>query len=372
MRGFRRAPRDTWLEAPETPAAATARAAEPESSAARADAPRRRWPGTKLGIAIVLGLVAAVSAAGIVGGRALTPAVRATIPTASVPAPAPPKPRPRGPHWGPLAVKVVARFAAQGSSGGSAAAFAGGRLVVIAGVRDESVFAGKLGGELARVANLAAPHESACAFASGPSVYLIGGEGGAQPNDLIIRIDPVSGHAFYGGVFGEPIAECGVAASAAGSYLVGGWTGQKYATAILPLGASGALGLLGRLPGGVRFPAVAFVGRRIYVAGGRTQAGLSRQIFAIDTRTGAVDSLGQLPHALERALLVVSGSSLYLLGGEAAAGRALSSIVRIDPANGTTSAAGRLPQPLAGAASVEVGGHTLVVDPAAGLVYRVG
>ena len=131
-----------------------------------------------------------------------------------------------------------------------------------------------------------------------------------------------TGKVTRSGTFIEPLAEAGTAAGAGGAYLVGGWTGTKYATAVLRFVAPDGEELVARLPAGVRSPAVALVGRRLYVAGGRTQAGLSRKLFVVDTRTGTVRALPNLPVPVERAVLVVrpaarkSGAArLYLLGG---------------------------------------------------------
>jgi outer membrane protein assembly factor BamB len=371
MRGFRRKPKDPWREASDSSEAEPLLPAWPGADGDEPlDGARVRF-GAPGKIALLLVLLAGVSAAAIVGGRALTPAAP-TTPTRAAQTTTAARPVRRAvPHWGPFALRVAARFVPTGGTG-AALAFAAGRLVLVAGSHDEAVFAGPLGGRLARVATLAVPHAATCAFGFGSSVYLIGGEGGAQPNDLIVRVDARSGQATQAGVFEEPIAECGIASDASGSYLVGGWTGQRYATAILRVGPSGVQGLLARLPSALRFPAVALVGKRLYVAGGATQSGLSRAVVAIDTGTGRLVPVATLPQGVEAAVLVPSGSSLYLLGGQGAGGKALTAVVRIDPASGATSAAGRLPRPLPGAASVRVGNQTLVLSPGSGIVYSLG
>ncbi len=68
--------------------------------------------------------------------------------------------------------------------------------------------------------------------------------------------------------------------------------------------------------------------------GGRTEQGLTPNIYAIDIRNGGVVSLGQLPEAVEQAVLVPSGTSLYLLGGKTAKGKPSTAVIRIDPATG--------------------------------------
>jgi hypothetical protein len=122
----------------------------------------------------------------------------------------------------------------------------------------------------------------------------------------------------------------------------------------------------------VRSAAVTRLGHTLYVAGGRTEHGLSKKVYAVDLDSGSVTSLGTLPHPVAGAVLVPSGSNLYLLGGTRADGKPSVAVVRIHPAGGRPAVVGRMPKPLVGAAAVPAGTGTLVVDPQAGVVYRIG
>ena len=321
----------------------------------------------------MFGLLALVTAAGVLAGRALEPG---KSPTATAVTTAPQKVIPvkkhavAQPRWGPLRVTTVGRLVGVGDR--ASAAVIGQRLVVLGGGTSRLVLAGAPGGTLFKVAQLPAPLRAAAAFGAGGAVYVVGGEQGSKPTDAILRIDLGDGKVTSAGKFVEPLAESGVAARNGSAYLVGGWTGEKFGTAVLHVAPSGEPSLLARLPVGVRSPAVALVGHRLFVAGGLAKSGRTRSLFSVDTTSGAVKALGVLPQAIDEALLVPSGSKLYLLGGRDAKGKPLDTIYRINPATGHVTAAGRMAKPLAGATAVPFGSRTLVIAPSAGAVYRLG
>jgi hypothetical protein len=331
----------------------------------------------------VAGLVVAlcaVTAAGIAIGRAVEPkhpaattTAAASTPTTTAAIPAPPRP----PHvhkvtlkWGPLAVHPYGKLPTGPPN--AAAAVVGPTLAVVGGTGTGVVLAGPLGGKLVPVARLSRPRASAQAFELGGSLYVLGGEQGDKPADDVLRIDLGTGRGRTVSKFEEPLAEAGVVTRGSAVYLVGGWTGEKYATAILKFTPPSTVELLGRLPEGVRSPAVARLGHTVYVAGGRTQSGPSDRVYAVDLGSGVVTPLAKLPHPVQGALLVASGTSLYLLGGTGAKGKPSTAVVRIDPATGQPTPAGRTAKALVGAAAVPVGARTLVVDPSSGAIYRIG
>jgi hypothetical protein len=238
--------------------------------------------------------------------------------------------------------------------------------------RTGAVVAGPVGGALTRISTLPAQLSAAAVFAAGGEVFVVGGERKSTPGDEILQVSLATRKVVPAGRFTEPLAESGVVARNGAVYLVGGWTGEKYATAVIRFVPPGQVTVVARLPEGVRAPAVALVGSRLFVAGGLTESGRSRQVFAVDTGSGNVRRLAKLPQAVDRAVLVVSGAKLYLLGGRSAPGRPVDAVVRIDPRTGRVSRAGRMPAPLAGATAVPFGRRTLVVGTPSGLIYRVG
>jgi hypothetical protein len=327
-------------------------------------------------VAALLVLLIAVTGAGIAIGRAVEPSASIAATTTAATAATHSRTKPVNPHaagrgrWGPLPVHAAARFAPGGARAG--AALTGKTLVVAGGAGSSRVLAGGTSGPLVRVASLPGPRAAPQVFAIGRTVFVVGGEAGSTPTDAILRLDPATHRPAAAGTFVEPLAEAGVAARGGSAYLVGGWTGTQYATAVLRFTPPDTIDLVTRLPVGVRSPAVLLMRHTLYVAGGRTKSGVSRRVYAVDVGSGAVTALGDLPRAVEQAVLVAYGTKLYLLGGESASGRSVATVVRIDPATGRPSPAGTMAMPLAGASAVPTAAGTLVVDPPAGRVYRVG
>ena len=319
--------------------------------------PEERSAGNRLfRVILLLGLLGVITAAGIVIGRSFAPSstVATTLPATTTPVVTVPPPPPpvHTVHlvWGPLRATPFGTFPQGGNQ--AAAAVVGPTLVVAGGVGSARVLGGPVGGKLAVIGALTTPLAAMQAFPSGGYLYLLGGENGTKPTDQLFRVDLAAGRARRAGTFEEPLAEAGVAPRGNSAYLVGGWTGSQFATAILKFTPPGTTELVARLPDGTRSPAVALLGHTLYVAGGRTEQGLTRNIYAIDIRDGGVVSLGQLPQAVEQAVLVPSGTSLYLLGGKTANGKASTTVIRIDPATGNPTAVGRTTVPLVGAAAV--------------------
>lgn len=331
--------------------------------------------GTLLRVVVLIALVAVVTAAGIAIGRAVAPShPHVTTTAASQASTTPALPLPPVVHkvtyrWGPLTVSPYGKLPSGAPN--AAAAVVGPKLAVVGGNGTGLVLAGRLGGKLVPVARVSRPRASAQVFALGDTLYVLGGEQGGKPSDDLLRIDLATGRGQTVAKFVEPLAEAGVATRGKSAYLVGGWTGDQYATAILKLTPPRAASLVARLPEGVRAPAVVRLGHTLYVAGGRTEQGLSDKVYAVDLDAGTVTSLPSLPRPVAGALLVSSGSDLYLLGGTGPGGKPSAAVVRIDPATRRVSAAGRMPKPLAGAAVAPAGTRTLVVDPRAGVVYRI-
>jgi hypothetical protein len=221
------------------------------------------------------------------------------------------------------------------------------------------------------VTALRRPRAAAVAFPSHGTLWVVGGEEGQRVTAGMLRINPLTGRIRATGAFEEPLAEAGVAADAGSAYLVGGFTGDQLASGILRFTPPATVTLVSRLPAGTRLPAVALVGRTLYVAGGRTDSGPTTGVYAVDVDTGGLTTLGPLPQPVEGGVLLPVGGKLYLVGGRTTGGRASGAVVAIDAAAGTSTLVGRIPRPLVGAAAVRAGSETLVVDASAGAVYRV-
>jgi hypothetical protein len=332
------------------------------------------------GLLVVLGMI---TVAGVLTGKALEPGAKRNTASPQVrPTPAAGsavvKPRSARRSWGPLSARPFGRLPAVANI--AAGVISGDRLVVLGGraaAGSDSVYAGHAGSALKLVGKLPAPLKAAAAFTAGGDVLVVGGEHGSSPTDEILRIDLAKHEVTSAGRFNEPLAEAGVVAQDGAVYLVGGWTGEKYATAVLRFVPPSQTTVVARLPEGTRSPAVALVGKRLYVAGGLTQSGRSRKVFSVDTESGEVKALGELPQAVAQAMLMVTRSTdgnslLYLIGGRAAGGRPVKTIVRLNPRTGAATPVGSVPEPLVKALMLPFGKRSVVIGTTSGTIYRVG
>jgi outer membrane protein assembly factor BamB len=248
----------------------------------------------------------------------------------------------------------------------AAVALPDGRIAVLGGlVRGTSSDQVLLGTpqRLAVAGRLPRPTHDDAAVSSHGSVYLYGG-GEAVSSSAIVRVNPRTGAALDAGTLGEPLSDLGATVVDGRAYLVGGYTGSRYATAVLRIRGTRAT-VAARLPAGVRYAGVAALGPTIYVVGGVTSSGETRAIDAVDPQTGSVRRIGTLPRALAHAPLVAARGALYLIGGRSATGTAVGTILRIEPRSGTVTVAARLPQPLADSAAVRIGSRVIVLGGSA-------
>ena len=94
------------------------------------------------------------------------------------------------------------------------------------------------------------------------------------------------------GTIGEPLSDLGAATIGHTVFLVGGYTGTTWATAIQRFVPGHTPTVVGRLPTGLRYAGVASLGDHIYIAGGATTAGTSSAILSFDPSRGLVRRIG--------------------------------------------------------------------------------
>jgi hypothetical protein len=321
---------------------------------------------------MLLAVLVVVTIAGIAVGQSLETGTSTAVTTSTGPGTTTthvkhPQVRPQ--HWASLAATPYGTFPAGGDEAG--VTLDGTTLVVVGGIGSTSVLAGKAGKNLTAVAELPKALAAPEVFTLGTSVYALGGEQETTPTAQILRLDLTKGRAVPDGTFEEPLAEAGVVTNGKSVLFVGGWTGQKYATAILKFVPPGTSQLIARLPEGLRSPAVVLLGQTLYIAGGRTETGLSRKVYAVDLSNGKVSVFGTLPQGVEQAAMVASTGGIFVIGGKNASGQPVSDVVRIDPITGYATLDGAMPKPIPGAAALPAGQRTIVVVPPAGAVYRV-
>jgi outer membrane protein assembly factor BamB len=250
----------------------------------------------------------------------------------------------------------------------AAVALPGGRILVLGGLIAGSSSDQILVGPPARLraeGRLPAQTHDAAAALSGRNAYLFGG-GESVSTSAIVRVDPATGAAGPAGSIGEPLSDLGAATVDGKTYLVGGYTGSRFATAVLRFSPGRTPILVTRLPAGLRYAGVAALDGKIYVAGGLTTAGETSQVLAVDPARRTVTRVATLPEPLAHVALAPLGSRLLLVGGGSP------QILSIDPQAGTVTTAGRLPTPLADPAAVALNKHVFVLGGGTNAVYELG
>jgi hypothetical protein len=265
----------------------------------------------------------------------------------------------------PLRLGTLARIGSlpQALSKAAAVALPDGRLVVLGGetggVSTDQVLVGtpahlRVAGRLPL-----ATHDAAAALVRG-AVYLFGG-GQASSVDTVFRIGPAGGTASTAGHMDEPLSDLGAVTIGGRAYLVGGYTGVKFASAVLRYDGAGRTTTVARLAVGTRYAGVAAIGSTIYVAGGLTPSGATAAVYAVDLSAGTATQVATLPAPEDHAALAALGGRLYLVGG--------TQVLRIDPASGAVSTAGRLPVALTDPAAAVVGNRIVIAGGGTSAVY---
>ena len=90
---------------------------------------------------------------------------------------------------------------------------------------------------------------------------------------------------------------------------------------------------IGTLPGPLTHAAGASLNGALYIIGGRSSSltGQTRDVLAVDPRTGKVSSAGRLPYALSDAAAVTAGQRILVLGGRDAGGQVHDGILALGP-----------------------------------------
>jgi sugar lactone lactonase YvrE len=166
-----------------------------------------------------------------------------------------------------------------------------------------------------------------------------------------VRVDPQTGQASETPALDEPLSDLGAVTIGGRTYLVGGYTGTQFASAVLRYLPHGGTATVARLPHGTRYAGVAALGRTIYVAGGLTTAGASRNVYAVSPG-GHARRVATLPAPEDHAALAALGGRLYLVGGRR--------VLAIDPASGKVLVAARLPVSLSDPTATTIGKQIVV------------
>ena len=153
-----------------------------------------------------------------------------------------------------------------------------------------------------------------------------------------------------------PLSDLAAATVGGTTYLVGGYDGTTPRREIYATDDGLTFRVVGRLPTGLRYPAVVAVDGQIVIAGGEAVLGPTKAIIAFDSSTGTTRTIGQLPSPLAHASAFVLGRVVYVVGGLDANGVALNEVTAIDPRTGRTRRERPLAHPVADAATAAAPG----------------
>ena len=239
-------------------------------------------------------------------------------------------------------------------------------------------------GQTRPAGRLAVPTHDAAGALLGSRPFVFGG-GSLSSTDAVQSGQPGKAPAMAGRLPGVR-SDLSAVTLAGRAYLVGGYNGASYDSAVLATGDGRRFRVAARLPVPVRYPAVAALGSRIWVFGGQTRSGVTSVIQRVDPATGNATVAGQLPVPLAHAAGFTLGGRIFVAGGQTApsAGRSgtasrparLSTSNRVlqyvpasaqspasgrRPVPGTVQVAGHLPVPVANAAAAVIGSTAYLV-----------
>jgi len=208
-------------------------------------------------------------------------------------------------------------------------------------------------GQVSRAGTLAAPVHDAGGATLRDTGFVLGG-GRFGPGSTVQRVRP-AGSSISSGRLPAVRADLAAVAVNGEVIVVGGGTPTQYDERVLATTDGRQFRTVANLLVGVRYPAMAVAGDIVYVIGGSTAGGDSRDIQAVDPRTGAVRIVGNLPRGLSHASALVVGGDLLIASGRTA-GRAQDGLWRYDPVTATVGRVGRRPCPVSDMAAVVVDG----------------
>ena len=162
------------------------------------------------------------------------------------------------------------------------------------------------------------------------------------------------------GISRQPRADLAAVTIGTTVYLVGGYDGTNATRDVLATSDGVQFHTIAQLPVGVRYPAVAAAGDKVFVFGGALSGTESSAVQQIDVRTGSARLIGELPSPRTEAAALTLGGSIFVVGGRAG-GAASSDVLRFDPSGNQFALDSALPTPLADSATVTVGDRAYLV-----------
>jgi N-acetylneuraminic acid mutarotase len=223
---------------------------------------------------------------------------------------------------------------------------------------DTTTGASQSGGTLAE-----AVHDAA-GVRLGDAILVFGGGGPSENGTSDVQSVPTNGATTVLGKLPQPRSDHVAVAIAGKAYVLGGYDGHNIVADVVSTDDGKSFTNVAVLPVPVRYPAVAVVGKMIYLFGGvkDSQAGVDTSaVQRVDTTSGKIDVVAQLPTSLSHASAMVLDGQVFVAGGYINNTQLSDQILRFDPRSATTAIAGHLPAPISDAASAVIANRGLLV-----------
>jgi hypothetical protein len=215
-------------------------------------------------------------------------------------------------------------------------------------------------GRLARLGTVPEPFHDAAGGVVGNRLFVFGG-GSSQSSSSVQTFDLANRHGAVVAHLPRPLSDLAAATIGSTIYLVGGYDDHRPRAEIYATSDGTHFRLAGRLPQGVRYPAVAAADGRLVIAGGILASGApSSAVYLFDPSSRQVRLLGRLATAVGHASAAALGGTVYVVGGLDAAGRAVTASTRVDVAAAKVTPIG-LGVPVADAGVAEAGGEAFLL-----------
>jgi hypothetical protein len=215
-------------------------------------------------------------------------------------------------------------------------------------------------GRLRRLGTVPEPFHDAAAGVAGNGLFVFGG-GSSQSSSHVQRFDLATRRGTVVAQLPRPLSDLAAATIGGTIYLVGGYDDHTARAEIYATTDGLHFRLVGRLPQGVRYAAVAASAGRLVVAGGMLASGApSSAVYLFDPGSGRVRLAGRLGTAVGHASAVGLSGAVYIVGGLDAAGRTAAVGTRVDPVAATVASI-PLSVPVADAAVAEANGKAFLI-----------
>ncbi|HUZ22089.1 MAG TPA: hypothetical protein VMU75_16135 [Acidimicrobiales bacterium] len=213
-------------------------------------------------------------------------------------------------------------------------------------------------GRTALAGTLALPTHGAAAALVGGRILVFGGASLTVRN-TVQAFDPARHTASIVGYMPGVRADTTAVTVGRLTALLGGFNGVGPQSDVWTTSNGTTFHVIAHLPQPVRYPAVASLGTSVYVFGGLLAGGeyngeFTGDVQQVNLRTGSARIVGHLPAPLAHAMGSEMGGRLYVFGGSTPSG-ASRQMLSFNPAKGAVSVVGRLPGPMTDAAVATVG-----------------